>query len=114
MPPLFIAIKNISFPVNVKSPPFIREVRGLDIKPYKIRKTASSDLKPRVVSSLVVPESILAPKGKDPKVWSLAPKSKKVKVAFAKQADENFFSMLVVVGFRKLLEMHITSTKNSS
>ena len=97
--PNTIVTNNISFPVNVKSLPSIRKVRGLDIKPYKIRKTALSDFKPRVVSNLVVPESNLAPKGKDPKVWGLAPESKKVKVAIAKLADENFFQHAGCGGF---------------
>ena len=41
----------------------------------------------------------MAPKGKDPKVWGLAPESKKVKVAIAKLADENFFQHAGCGGF---------------
>ena len=48
-------------------------------------------MKPRVVANLVVPEVKLAPKSKDPKMWTIAPHSKECRVGIANLASESFF-----------------------
>ena len=93
-------ITNVTFPVNVKSLPTIHKIRGLDTKPYKIKKSKrKSGVKPRVVAHLVVPEVKLAPKSKDPKMWTIAPHSKKCRVGIANLASESFFQKAGSGGF---------------
>ena len=90
--PVKPVITNVTFPVNVKSLPTIHKIRGLYTKPYKIKKSKrKSGVKPRVVANLVVPEVKLAPKSKDPKMWTIAPHSKKCRVGIANLASESFF-----------------------
>ena len=94
---------NISFPVNIETLPIIRKkilTKSVVSKPLKIvKKLPKVVSKPQGVSSMIAPQSKLAPKSSDPKMWSSAPESKKCRVGIAKLANECFFQKAGSGGF---------------